>query len=299
MTTHEESPPNATPMQTVVLVPAMVADLPLADVEDMELAYKRVEPELLLVAASDFAPKNVDILAAATTVLAFAPRILERRDQLEALILFDIRYADSLTDYAKAAIFAHLGNQPTTAPEDEDDDAVIAEVIRMRAIFLTRANTLVAHGTFDAAAVANIRKGLGHRAAAGALVALVQMFRERLADVQTVLVITEAELERGAQLGAAAFKALSRRERQPASKQTEAALRARRAWTLLDRAYTQCRRAITYLRFDDGDADAFAPTLRRNRGPAAAAPRPATTAPPPPTRTDDPTIAPAPTPAAE
>jgi len=33
----------------------------------------------------------------------------------------------------------------------------------------------------------------------------------------------------------------------------EATVRVRKAWTLLDRAYTQYRRAITYLRYVEGD----------------------------------------------
>ncbi|MFO0553777.1 MAG: hypothetical protein U0271_35665 [Polyangiaceae bacterium] len=48
----------------------------------------------------------------------------------------------------------------------------------------------------------------------------------------------------------------------------------RRAWTLLDRAYTECRHTITFLRRREGDADDIAPSMRRNLGvcaPGAAA----------------------------
>jgi hypothetical protein len=59
---------------------------------------------------------------------------------------------------------------------------------------------------------------------------------------------------------------VSKREFQTTSV-SEGTLRVRRAWTLLDRAYTQCRRALGFLRFEDGDADTLAPSLRRNSGP--------------------------------
>jgi hypothetical protein len=56
----------------------------------------------------------------------------------------------------------------------------------------------------------------------------------------------------------------------------------RRAWTLLDRAYNQCRRALNYLRFDDEDADTLAPSLRRNTGKPQPTDRPPATPTPPP-----------------
>jgi hypothetical protein len=46
----------------------------------------------------------------------------------------------------------------------------------------------------------------------------------------------------------------------------EHTLRLRRAWTLLDRAHVQVRRAVARLRFDDGDADELVPWLRHDEG---------------------------------
>jgi hypothetical protein len=63
------------------------------------------------------------------------------------------------------------------------------------------------------------------------------------------------------------FALLSRRENQAAVTLSNGSLRVRRAWTLLDRAYAQCRRALEFLRFEDDDADSLAPSLRRNQGP--------------------------------
>lgn len=41
----------------------------------------------------------------------------------------------------------------------------------------------------------------------------------------------------------------------------------RKAWTLLDRAYTQCRRrAVIFIRYVEGDYDELLPSFRRNAG---------------------------------
>ena len=46
--------------------------------------------------------------------------------------------------------------------------------------------------------------------------------------------------------------------------------RRSRAYTLFVRAYDQCRRAAAYLRWNEGDADEFAPSLFTSRGPRKA-----------------------------
>jgi hypothetical protein len=45
-----------------------------------------------------------------------------------------------------------------------------------------------------------------------------------------------------------------------------AELRAR-AFTVFARAWEECRRAVTYLRWHEGDADKLVPSLRSNKGP--------------------------------
>ena len=60
-------------------------------------------------------------------------------------------------------------------------------------------------------------------------------------------------------------------------------LRAR-AFTLLDQAYDECRRAVSFLRWHDGDAESFAPPLRHGRrARTAEPPAPVPPAPPAPT----------------
>ena len=95
-----------------------------------------------------------------------------------------------------------------------------------------------------------------------------------LAEVDLLRAKTEADLARAAELGLQAFTAISRRENRSSASALDGSVRVRRAWTLLDRAYAHCRRALAYLRFEEDDADSIAPSLRRNPG----TPPPAATA---------------------
>jgi hypothetical protein len=269
--TKEAMTTTSTPAtQSYVLVPAVEVELPLADLEDAQLALGRIEHELVTVDASQFAPMNTDVVVAASTVLGHIQRILEHRDAIVDLKGFEARNVDNLSDYAKATWITYVGNQPASSSKEEAN--VAAEVARLRAKFLVWATAHGADGVFDSAAIAKIRDGSGYRDAAGDLVALVLLFREHEEEVKDKTGITAEDLARGAQLGAAAFAMLSRRENPLAPAQADDALRARRAWTLLDRAYGQVRRALDYLRYEQGDADLIAPNLRRNRSASKAAP---------------------------
>ena len=134
---------------------------------------------------------------------------------------------------------------------------------------------LAGAGKFEQAAIAKIKEGSGNKDTPSDLVALVALYRSVWDDVKNICGVTEQDLSRGAEIGPAVFALVSRRELQSAGAVSDGSLRVRRAWTLLDRAYSQCRRALNYLRSEEGDVDQFAPSLRRNSGP-----RPASNEPP-------------------
>jgi hypothetical protein len=99
------------------------------------------------------------------------------------------------------------------------------------------------------------------------VLALVTLFQAHWDAVKGKCGITEAELDRAAVAALQLFTLLSRRQHRAKASASDATLRLRRAWTLMDRAYAQCRRALHYLRFAAGDADLIAPSLRKNSGP--------------------------------
>jgi hypothetical protein len=236
----------------------------LQDLEDAQQAFERVKPELEALKMDELALMNVDLVSATSIALGVSERILAHRERMAKLPEFDVQNVDKLIDYAKAAWYVYVTNLP--APEPADAAELVNEVSELRAKMLMWATPLVGAGKFDAAAIARIKEGAGNKDAAGDLVALVGLYRAKWEDVKSICGVTEQDLARGAVIGPAVFAMLSRREFQSTST-TDGSLRVRRAWTLLDRAYNQCRRALGFLRFDEEDADTLAPSLRRNQGP--------------------------------
>lgn len=238
---------------------------PLQDLEDAQKAYERVKAELEALTADELSMMNVDLVSATSIALGVSERIVAHRERMAALPEFEVRNVDRLVDYAKAAWFVYVTNLP--APEPAEGAQLLSEVVELRAKLLMWATPLVGAGKFDAGAIARIKEGSGNKDAAGDLVALVGLYRARWEDVKTICAVTEQDLTRGAEIGPAVFAMISRREFQAAGL-TDGSLRVRRAWTLLDRAYNQCRRALGFLRFEEEDADTLAPSLRRNQGPS-------------------------------
>lgn len=231
---------------------------------ELEAAYARIEAELEQVAEARLAPLNVDPVHASSVVLAAAERLVPLRDELAKLHDFDLTHADRLADYARTVWFLHLIRPVPARPRLIADARREAEALRSK--LLVWAKPFVAVGVFDAEVVANIRKRRSFEDHAADLVALSQLYRGAWERVRGKCDVSEADLARAAELGPMLFAWRSRREHAPDPQIAEHTLRLRRAWTLLDRAYAQCRRAVAYLRFDHGDADDLVPGLRHNAG---------------------------------
>lgn len=236
----------------------------LQDFESAELAYNRVKPELEALSVEDLSPINVDLVSATSIALGVSERILAHRDRMAKLPEFEIKHVDNLVDYAKAAWYVYVTNLPV--PDPQETSAYINEVVTLRAKLLMWATPLVGAGKFDDVAIAKIKEGSGFKDSASDVVALVGLYRSKWDEIKNMCGVTEAELTRAAEIAPAVFGIVSRREFQEANRLTDGSLRVRRAWTMLDRAYNNCRRALSFLRYDEGDADSLAPSLRRNAG---------------------------------
>jgi len=175
-------------------------------------------------------------------VLGVADRILAYRDRIAKLGEFDVRSVDSLVDYAKAAWYVHVTNLPV--PEPADAANMNEEVVKLRAKLLRWAAPLVEEGQFQESAVAKIKEGSGNKDAPSDLVALVGLYRSKWDAIKDMCSVTEDELTRGAQIRPAVFALVSRREQKRAGSTSEASLLEKRAWTLRDRAYAECRSAL-------------------------------------------------------
>lgn len=237
---------------------------PLKDLEDAEAAYKRVEPEATALTEDQFTALNVDVIAATSIILGVAPRILAFRERIASLPEFNMRHVDGLEDYAKGAWYAVITNLPE--PEPSDFQAMFDECATLRNKLLTWALPLVLAKKFEQQAIDKIKEGSGNKDVPSDVVALVVLYRSKWDDIRSMCGVTEEELARGAAIAPSVFASVSRRENQTLPSQAGGSLRVRRFWTLADRSYDQCQRAINYLQHGVGDAAVIAPSLRRNAG---------------------------------
>lgn len=236
----------------------------LGSFEVAEAAAQRVAAEMEALRPEELAALNVDVVSASAIILGAVDRIVAFREQMAKLPDFDLRNVDNLKDYAIAAWYVHITSLPV--PEPAEAEALFQEAVELRSKFLRWSAPLADEGLLDRAAVDKIKEGSGNRDVPSDVVAFVGLYRANWAAIQGKCGVTEADLERGALIGPKVFSLVSQREHRKTTPRAEASQRVRRAWTLPDRAYAQCRRALTYLRFEEGDVDTIAPNVRSNSG---------------------------------
>ncbi|WP_438021938.1 hypothetical protein [Sorangium sp. So ce233] len=245
-------------------------------------AYNRIAPELdeLSAAAIALTPIHIDLPRAVALVLGALPGLAALRPAIvKQLPEHKVALLDKLELYALAAWYAHLIALPESGAESSAGHAVkplLDEAIALRARLLAEADDLARRGLIDPHAIDDIRAGEGHVDTANDLVALSALFNQSWPELAGRTSADDEEVRRAGELGPKLLAALGVREHSPDAALSDAADRRARAVALFVRAYEQTRRAVAYLRWDEGDAELIAPSLQRReriaRAPSAAPP---------------------------
>ena len=230
-------------------------------------ALAELHDRLRAMPAAEVERVTANIPRAVSIALGAAPRIAALRESVtQHLPLFDLAHIDELPTLAMAAWYAHL---QFIASKDDPGvsaqfDATLARAVELRGTLLGDAEALARRGLVDTGRVAEIREGRGHLDTANDLVALSALFEEAWPRVEGRTAATSQEIEEAAEHGTTLLVALARRGEPGAAISPSAAdaadLRAR-AFTALRKSYHQCRRAVGYLRWDEDDVKAIAPSL--------------------------------------
>ncbi|WP_437963126.1 hypothetical protein WMF04_25645 [Sorangium sp. So ce260] len=234
-------------------------------------AFDRALPEIEALSADRLIAIKIDIPRAVSQVLGVLPGLLALRPAIaEQLQRHDVALLDRLETYALAAWYAHLLWLSSGGAENALKP-LLAESVPLRENLLGDAEALARRGLLDAAAVAEIRAGQGHIDTANDLVALSALFSGSWSEISGKTAATEDEVKRAGEIGPQLLAALGVREHGKGPGPTEAADKRARAFALLAHAYDQTRRAVAYLRWNEGDAELVAPSLYKGRGGRAAA----------------------------
>jgi len=227
-------------------------------------AFDRVYAELRALPDAALSKINLDVPTAVGTVLGALPKIRVFRASIaEQLPKYDLARFDRLEDYALALAYAHgaylaAGQQPRSLEE------LGAEALVTRDVMLADATAQSARGFVDRALIAELRSGTGYRDTAFDLVALVSLYRSNWSKVQGKTGISLAELEMAEILADRLMTAVGLREQAPPTRLAATEDRIR-AFTLFLGTYEHVRRALQYIRFEEQDADAIAPSLYAGR----------------------------------
>jgi hypothetical protein len=235
-------------------------------VNDETLAYEifaRVLPEIEALPVEELIPVNLDVPVAITTSLGALPEILALRDQIANLPHSPIRVIDGIENYAFALSVANSQYLSAVRPAD-DLEELTEEGTKVRETLALTAEMLAHHGLIDKNTLNNLQGPNGYRNLASDLGVLSNVLRDAWPNIQGKCAIEFSEIERATKLGQRLMRVVGLREQGPAiiAKATDV---RNRAFTLLTRAYDEARRAVTYLRWHDGDVDRVAPSLYAGR----------------------------------
>lgn len=162
---------------------------------------------------------------------------------------------------------------------------------RLRETLLVDASALARRELVDAQRLTEFKGATGYRQVAFELLGLATVLRERWADIASKTAIQAEELDQAEKLAERILHAVGMKEQTPSV--TEAAKRRATAFYLFVRL-DQVRRAVTFLRWNEGDVDRIAPSVYAGRtsgrrkeetksqstpAPSPAAPAPAGTSP--------------------
>lgn len=238
-------------------------------------AFRRIEPEIAALPEIEVRRVTGEIPRCVAIALGAMPalRVL-RVDIVRELPNHPIDQLDKLPEYALASYYTHFMATPA-GRTIAGLQSLLAEAAPLRERLLVGAGALAHVGVFDAEKIAEIRSGSGHLDTANDLVALSLVFRVAWPMVHDKTPVTQAECERADRLGRELVTAVGARMQpsaEPGSIDRHADHRAR-AFTLFTRAYESCRQAVSYLRWNRGDADLLVPSLfTRPRSRKASAP---------------------------
>jgi hypothetical protein len=236
---------------------------PFVDESVFAAALERRLAEIQAVPDHELVPVNLDMHGAVTTVLGLLSEIGALRDRVRKLSELDQAVVDGLEEYALAAGEANSRYATAIAPH-EDIVALNEEAIRLREILRSDATALATRGLIDPARIAQFKGLTGYKNVAFELIDWTNLLRDCWPTIRGKTALTVEEVRRAKDVAIRLVRATGQREQGPAVVAEASRLR-QQALTLLMNSYDQVRRAVTFLRWNEGDADTIAPSLYAGR----------------------------------
>jgi hypothetical protein len=228
-------------------------------------SYQRMAPRMAALDPAELQAVNLDITSSVATALGALPEVRAIRpqivDQLPRLDLTDI---DELEDIAMALSYANTQYLTACAPPD-DFQQLTDEGLELRDTLRGEAEQLARRGRINPQSLKELSGASGYKNLAKDLQILCSVLRENWPQIDGKCGTTLAELEQTERVSGRILRSVGLREQAPVAVSGVAENR-QRAYTLFVRTYDDVRRAVSFLRWKEGDADLVAPSLWAGRG---------------------------------
>ena len=225
-------------------------------------AYEALLPEIQAVPDEQMMQVNIDVLAAITTVTGVLPELRALRSEIGSnLPSFNLEQFDKLEQYTLALMHAHTLYRRSFTPK-EGLAALASELNVVRDDMMANAASLARMKLINGAQLTSLKTIPGYRALASDLLTLCSAFMDDWPNVVGKTPFTLEELHRIGRRALELLGAVGLRDQAPVTT-AEATVIRHKAFTLFLRAYEQARRAVHYLREEDGES--IAPSLYLNR----------------------------------
>ena len=220
--------------------------------------FAEVEPELAALRVDALVEPNLSIPDAAVRVLALSPTLQSWLPAIEAWLPRQPTAAIARIDkYALAMWYAHVRSRSRA---DGDAKPLVEEATQLRRHLLACARLVQRRGaSIDIPRLPRGRRT--HVALAGDLVRLAESLGDHRAAFGASIPTHSDDLARAMEVGHRLLHAVADRGASSRSSRAQWLDATRRAFTLLHTAYEAARRALTYLRWAERDADEIAPSL--------------------------------------
>ena len=229
-------------------------------------AYAEVHDELARLRADELVAVNVYVPEVAVRVVGVAPTLLTLLPDMRHLLPHHpLENVERLATYALAAWFAHLRARGA-ASHAHRIARLVQEARARRADLLAAARRLAAQRLLATTDGVPLQPTRGHLGLAADLVALAELLAKAIDALGPRAGVEPASLDRATALGQELLRAVAGRDTADRSERAHWTQQTARAFTLLARAYDSARRAVAYVRWEEGDAERLLPPLGAMRG---------------------------------
>lgn len=234
-----------------------------SQVSRLQQAYQRMFAQLQAVDADELLPITLDVGSVYTLGTGALLKVAPYRAQIAELPEIKQELVANAEDLLLTlghtqALFIAATAPVASVPE------LFAQLIKTREIMVADANALAKRDLVPEQKLRELRGPTGHSATSFDVLALCALLRANWANIEGKTALQLSDLEQAETLADRLLSAVG--ERSVSDEQASVASQQRqRAFTLFMRAYDELRRAVTYIRWHEGDADEITPSLYTTR----------------------------------